>query len=456
MKILGILPSKKEEKELRRVIDNITLLDNYTELFENIKSDYFEIVLLWADELKEELIFEIIHRIKEINNELLIYVLGEKTQISLVAGVMSAGAKDYIQKPYDIQKIILNIRRDLQKNQTKSSEKKFNHDIMLGSTKEMVELYKNIGKLSLNNEPVLINGENGTGKELLANILHNFNKKKQGEFVVVHACINDLAQKLIFGEETYSPNFQEFKASFLEKAQQGTLLIKEVDNLDLESQIKLFELLETGLFKRVNGKKKIESTARIICSSSKNIEELVEAGIFYEALWDRISKNTLYMPPLREKKDDIPQLIDSFIDNFNYELKLNIKGIDNLALKKIMKYNFPDNIKELKTTIKAAMALARKDYILVEDLPAQVIGTKISKRYGVVHDWVLADWIEGELDILENSNEGEYYDNVISRIERELIRQVLERTKGKKVEAAELLGITRTTLRTKMNSYGLD
>jgi len=137
-------------------------------------------------------------------------------------------------------------------------------------------------------------------------------------------------------------------------------------------------------------------------------------------------------------------------------LKLNIKGIDKLALNKIMKYNFPNNIKELKSVIKASMALARNEYIVVEDLPAQVIGTKISKRYGAVHDWVLADWIEGELDMLEKTNEGEYYDSLITRVERELIRQVLERAKGKKVEAAELLGITRTTLRTKMNSYGLD
>lgn len=457
MKILGLLPNKREEKEIRRVIENITLLDNYTELFEKLKSDYFNILLLWTDEIKEELLLELIFRAKEINKELLVYVLGEKASIQLVAGSISAGAKDYILKPYDVQKLIFTLERDLKKNQIKSSGKKINYDIMLGSTKEMVDLYKNIGRFSLSNETVFINGENGTGKELLAKILHEFNKKEIGEFLVIHGNINELADKVIFGEEIYDENkLLEVKQSSLEKASNGTILIKEVENLSLETQIKLLEFIETGNFVRINGKEKVNSKTRIICSSSKNLEEMVEENRFYEGLWDKIEKNTLYIPPLREKKDDLPELIEYFIDIFNDELKLNIKGVDKLALNKIMKYNFPNNIKELKSVIKASMALARNEYIIVEDLPAQVIGTKISKRYGAVHDWVLADWIEGELDMLEKTNEGEYYDSLISRVERELIRQVLERTKGKKVEAAELLGITRTTLRTKMNSYGLD
>ena len=457
MKILGLLPNKREEKEIRRVIENITLLDNYTELFEKLKSDYFNILLLWTDEIKEELLLELIFRAKEINKELLVYVLGEKASIQLVAGSISAGAKDYILKPYDVQKLIFTLERDLKKNQIKSSGKKINYDIMLGSTKEMVDLYKNIGRFSLSNETVFINGENGTGKELLAKILHEFNKKEIGEYLVIHGNINELADKVIFGEEIYDGNkLLEVKQSSLEKASNGTILIKEVENLSLETQIKLLEFIETGNFVRINGKEKVNSKTRIICSSSKNLEEMVEENRFYEGLWDKIEKNTLYIPPLREKKDDLPELIEYFIDIFNDELKLNIKGVDKLALNKIMKYNFPNNIKELKSVIKASMALARNEYIIVEDLPAQVIGTKISKRYGAVHDWVLADWIEGELDMLEKTNEGEYYDSLISRVERELIRQVLERTKGKKVEAAELLGITRTTLRTKMNSYGLD
>ena len=457
MKILGLLPNKREEKEIRRVIENITLLDNYTELFEKLKSDYFNILLLWTDEIKEELLLELIFRAKEINRELLVYVLGEKASIQLVAGSISAGAKDYMLKPYDVQKLIFTLERNLKKNQIKSSGKKINYDIMLGSTKEMVDLYKNIGRFSLSNETVFINGENGTGKELLAKILHEFNKKEIGEFLVIHGNINELADKVIFGEEIYDGNkLLEVKQSSLEKASNGTILIKEVENLSLETQIKLLEFIETGNFVRINGKEKVNSKTRIICSSSKNLEEMVEENRFYEGLWDKIEKNTLYIPPLREKKDDLPELIEYFIDIFNDELKLNIKGVDKLALNKIMKYNFPNNIKELKSVIKASMALARNEYIIVEDLPAQVIGTKISKRYGAVHDWVLADWIEGELDMLEKTNEGEYYDSLISRVERELIRQVLERTKGKKVEAAELLGITRTTLRTKMNSYGLD
>ena len=455
MKIIGLMPNRREEKEIKRVIEDITLLDNYTELFENLKEGSYDALLLWADEIKEELLMEFITRTLEIDRDMLVYVMGEKIKLNLVAGVMACGAKDYILKPYDIQKLVVTIERE--KNNLKSSVKPKNYDIMLGSSKEMIELFKNIGKYSLDNEPIFVNGEEGTGKELLAKILHEFKKKNSGDVFVINGSIGSYVDKVLFGEEIYSDtSLLEVKKGYLEKAEKGTILIKDLTNLTLETQSKILEFINTGFYKRVNGKEKLHGNVRLIFSSDLNVEESVEEGKIYEELWEKIKKSSLYIPPLRERKDDIPELIEYFIDIFNQELKLNIRGIENSALNKIMKYNFPQNVKELRTIIKSSLALARKEYISLEDLPATVIGSKISKRYGAVHDWVLADWIEGELDFLEKQDEGDYYDGIISRVERELIRQVLEKTKGKKVEAAELLGITRTTLRTKMNSYGLD
>lgn len=455
MKIIGLMPNRREEKEIKRVIDHITLLDNYTDLFENLKEGSFDVLLLWADEIKDELLMEFITRALQIDKDLLIYVLGEKIKLNLLAGVMACGAKDYILKPYDIQKLIVTIERD--KNNLKSAANPKNYDIMLGSSKEMIELFKNIGKFSLNNEPIFINGEAGTGKELLAKILHEFNKKNIGEFYVINGNIGAYVDKVLFGEEIYSDSvLLEVKKGYLEKSEKGAVLIKDFTNLTLETQSKILEFINTGFYKRVNGKEKLLGNVRLIFSSDLNVEESVEEGKIHEELWEKINNCSLYIPPLRERKDDIPELIQYFIEVFNHELKLNIKGIENSALSKIMKYNFPLNVKELRTIIKSSLALARKEYISLEDLPATVIGSKISKRYGAVHDWVLADWIEGELDFFEKQDEGDYYDGIISRVERELIRQVLEKTNGKKVETAELLGITRTTLRTKMNSYGLD
>lgn len=457
MKILGLMPNKREEKEIKKLIEEIIFYDNYTELFETLKEVSYEVLLIWSDELNAEILIELIKRVKEINADILIYVLGEKASMNLVAGAISAGAIDYILKPYDVQKLYQSLEKEMKKLHVKDTAKQNNCDIMLGSTKEMVSLYKNIGRISTNNQMVFIIGENGTGKELLAKIIHSFNRKKTGEFVVLNTDLGEYLDKRLFGEELYEgSNLIEIKKSYLEKALNGTLLIKEVGDLTLDSQIKLLEFIDNGSYSRINGKEKLISNVRVIFSSTRNLEELVEKGRFCEELWEKIKGNSIYIPPLRERKDDILELINYFIEEFNNELNLNIKDINKTAINKILKYNWPNNVKELKMAIKASMALARNEYISVEDLPAQVIGTKISKRYGDVHDWVLADWIEGELDTLEKSSEGNYCDSLVSRVERELIRQVLEKCNGKKVETAELLGITRTTLRTKMNSYGLD
>ena len=457
MKILGLLPNKREEKEITKVIDSITFIYNYSEISNYLREEKPDVILFWNFEINEELMVEIIQRIKTVSQKSLIYVLGEKGTINLVAGAIWAGAKDYILKPYDLNKILYTIERDFEKIQRNSSETKKIYDIMLGSTKEMIEIYKSIGHFSKTMNPILVSGESGTGKELFSKIVHNFNKKENGEFFVINGEISDFVDKLIFGEEVYHNNILiELKKSYLEKAHKGTILIKKVENLKLETQIKLLDFLETGIFNRINGKENLTRDVRIIFSSNKNLDELLEGNFIYEGLLEKVKNNMLYLPPLRERKDDIPELVSFFIDYFNEELKLNIKGIDKLALGKIMKYHFPNNIKELKSVIKSSLALSRENYILVEDLPAQVIGTKISKRYGQVHDWILADWVEGEIEILEKTDKNNYYDNLISRVERELIRQVLEKTNGKKVESAELLGITRTTLRTKMNTFGLE
>lgn len=455
MKIIGLMPNKKEEKELKRVIVDITLLNNYTELFQNFKEENYDVLLIWAEEIRKDILLELISRALEIKEDILIYVLNDKGDMPLVAGAISAGARDYVMKPYDLNKLFLQINRD--KNNLKKLKKEKNYDIILGSTKEMIELYKRIGKFSLNKEALFINGEEGSGKELLAKTIHNFNKENNGDFFVVNGNIGNYIDRVLFGEEIYLDNILlEIKKGYFEKAHKGTILIKDFTNLTLETQSRILDFINTGFYKRISGKENLTSDLRLIFSSINNVEEAAEEGKIHEELWEKIRKNTLYIPPLRERKDDIPELIEYFINLFNEELKLNICGIENSALNKMLKYNFPENVKELRAVIKGAMALVRKDYISLEDLPASVIGSKISKRYGAAHDWVLADWIEGEIYYLNNSEEVDYYDKIISRVERELIRQVLEKTKGRKVESAELLGITRTTLRTKMNNYGLD
>jgi two-component system nitrogen regulation response regulator GlnG len=200
----------------------------------------------------------------------------------------------------------------------------------------------------------------------------------------------------------------------------------------------------------------IKTDIRIIATTSVNLEELIMNGKFIEELYHRLRILEIEIPPLRDRKEDIPMMIHHFIKRFNDEFSKSVKGVSSPAMKKIMRYDWPGNVRELKSAIKSAMVLSRGKSILVEDLPSNIIGNKTTKRSGDIQDWILSDWVEGEIQMLQSSNQKDYYGNIISRVEREVIRQVLEVANGKKVEAAETLGITRNTLRTKMSNYDLD
>lgn len=221
-------------------------------------------------------------------------------------------------------------------------------------------------------------------------------------------------------------------------------------------QSKILYLLQEGEFYRMGGTEPVSIDIRIVATTSENLEELISKGQFIDELYHKLKILEITIPPLRERKDDIPFIIDHYLIGCNEELHKAIKGVSKPAMKKIMRYDWPGNVNELKNAIKSAVALCRGGSILIEDLPSNVVGNKISKRRGDIQNWILGDWIEGEIANLKSKNQRDYYGNIISKVEKELIRQVLEMTSGKKVETAELLGITRNTLRTKMNNYGLE
>lgn len=456
--------SKKEEDELSgKFQDDIGFIDNFSDVFEEVKNNKPDVIVLEGDELSYEKLLEVIERIINFHKKAIIFVVGERSNMKIVAGSIKAGAYDYILKPFDPDTLVKRVEKAVKDLKLKAEKIEYNQEdldeVLIGNTKEMVDIYKIIGKVSDTNVPILISGENGSGKELVAKSIHNFSDRQEMAFVTVNCATlhGDILEKKFFGYEieTYEIS-STVQQGYLELANNGTLFLKEIGELNLDMQAKLLSVLQVGEFSRIGGSHILKAEVRIIASSSKNLEELVNEGKFREDLYHKLKVVGIDVPPVRERKDDIPILVDSFIKRFNEENAQNIKGISKPALKKILKYEWPGNIRELKNTIKSSMALCRGNSILVEDLPAAVIGAKISKRHGDIQDWVLADWVEGEIEILKQSNQKNYYGNIISRVERELIRQVLESTNGKKVETAEILGITRNTLRTKMNNYGLE
>lgn len=206
----------------------------------------------------------------------------------------------------------------------------------------------------------------------------------------------------------------------------------------------------------MGGAEPIKIDLRVVASTCENLEELINQGRFIDELYRKLKVLEVNIPPLRERKDDIPLIIDHYLIECNEELHKNVKGVSKPALKKILRYDWPGNVNELKNAVKSAVALCRGGSILIEDLPSNVLGTKVTKRKGDAQTSALKEWVKVEMEMYKTSNQKGYYGNIISKVEKELIHQVLEMTNGKKVETAEILGITRNTLRTKMSNYGLE
>lgn len=466
MKTLALKVDSKTKHELQNTYNEnkkeIFFTENYKDIESELDERKYNSIIIEGDFFDYDTLVSLVKRVVDYDKKIIIVICGEKSNLKLIAGTIKAGAYDYVMKPILGVKLFKLFEKAL-KDQKLKSEKIFEEvrqeEEIIGTNERMVDIYKLIGKVSGSNVAVLITGESGTGKELIAKAIHKFSDRENSSYVAVNctAVPSTLMESEFFGHEKGAfTGAVSRKIGKFELANNGTLFLDEIGDMELEIQSKLLRVLQENEFVRVGGTETTKVDVRIIAATNKDLETMIQEGKFREDLYHRLKVVEIELPPLRERKDDIPFLINHFINTFNDEMGKAIKGISRPALEKIMKYDWPGNIRELKNAIKSAMAVCRGDTILIEDLPANVIGTKISKRHGDIQDWVLADWIEGEIEILKQANEKNYYDRIVSRVESELIRQIIEATNNKKVEAADILGITRNTLRAKMNIYGLE
>lgn len=463
LNVLGIMLEDKLQEKIKESFDGeIKLLKSITASFEVMRENKFDAVVIEGDTLQDETLIDVIKRVLEMQKKVVFIVVSENSNLQVVARSIKAGAYDYILKPIEPEKIVKIIEKAIRDQKLKAEKVDKNKSVgsrLIGHTKEIVEVYKRIGKVAGSNVPVLVKGEKGTGKNSVANAIHRFSDIADKAFVSVNctAFQNELLERKLFGYEkgAFPGALYDHMGEF-EKADGGTLHLGNIESLSLDMQAKLLGFLQEGELVRIGGSKIIKVDARLVVTTSENIEELIANDKFIEELYHRIKVLEIEIPPIRERKDDIPFIIDYNLAKYNEEFGKAVKGVSKPAIKKIMRYDWPGNVRELKNAVRSAVALCRGGSILIEDLPSNVIGAKVTKRRGDIQDWILADWVEGEIAILKGNNQKDYYGNITARVERELIRQVLEITNGKKVEAAEILGITRNTLRTKMNNYNLE
>lgn len=293
---------------------------------------------------------------------------------------MKLGAFDYVLKPFNIEELLMTIKKAVEMERLASELAALRQELsdqvppeeMIGRSPVMQEVYKSIGKVADSNVTVLILGESGTGKELVARAIHRNSRRHQGPFVKINcaAIPENLLESELFGYEKGAfTGALTRKLGKFELAHRGTIFLDEISEIKPATQAKLLRVLQEKEFERVGGTDTIKVDVRILAATNKNLEEMVREGLFREDLYFRLNVVSIVLPPLRERREDIPLLVDHFLKKYASELQKEIKGFSPEALKLLKEYDWPGNVRELRNVCERAVVMAAGPVILPEDLP---------------------------------------------------------------------------------------
>jgi two-component system nitrogen regulation response regulator GlnG len=404
---------------------------------------------------------DVLSRARQEGLDTLFIVMTAQNTMANAIEATKRGAYDYLTKPFDLEQVAALIARALSLRQlTKDLERlrgelKQRHELVIGRTPAMQEVYKVIGRVAPTDATVLIQGETGTGKELVANTIH-YHSDRRGPFVAINcsAIPNELLESELFGYERGAfTGAVERRIGKFEAAAGGTLFLDEIADMPLGLQSKVLRVLQEREFTRVGGRELIRADARIVAATNQDLEAAVRGGRFREDLFFRLNVVRIVVPPLRDRRADIPELIEFFIDKVNHDLGTNIVGVADDVRETLMRHHWPGNVRELENTLLRAAVLARGRTLVPEDFV--LAGQARSTTAEVLP---LEDAVRHRLgELLDAGPESvqDLYNTLISAVERPLIEVVLERAGGNQVKAADMLGINRNTLRKKITELGV-
>ncbi|MFZ1290124.1 MAG: sigma-54 dependent transcriptional regulator, partial [Melioribacteraceae bacterium] len=328
---------------------------------------------------------DILDEIKKINQQIQVLIISDKHDVSSIIKAMQKGAFDFLIKPLDIDQLKLKIERalEIQLMSLRLNEyldydaKEYNTEHnLIGITQQMRLITKNIGQLSSNKVSVFIHGESGTGKELIAKIIHFSGKYKEHPFVAINcsALSENLLESELFGhvKGAFTGAIKDKKGKF-ELAREGTIFLDEISELSYNLQSKLLRVLQEREFEKVGGESTIPMNARILAASNQNLEELVNEGKFRQDLYFRLKVFTLEIPPLRERKEDIPLLVTHFLRKINADIHKNVIKIPIEVMDFLKSHNWPGNVRELENTLLQAVVLSKNDVLFLENIKLQSI-----------------------------------------------------------------------------------
>ncbi len=409
--------------------------------FDMIKNKCFDIVLLDMKMLKMSGM-EALEKINEYNPSLPVIIMTAYSSIETAVEALKKGAYDYLTKPLDFEKLKLTIERILEtiyikkENITLKSAlgKEFSRKNIIGNSPAMTKLLETIEMAAPTDANILITGESGTGKELIAGALHYNSPRKDNLFVKLNcaAITATLLESELFGHEkgSFTGADRKRKGKFLQ-ADKGSILLDEIGEMDPGLQAKLLRVIQEREITPVGSDKSIKVDVRVIASTNRDLKALIKENKFREDLFFRINVVSLAIPPLRKRKEDIPELALHFLNFFSQKNHRDIKGFTPDAMDAMIRYQWPGNVRELMNSIERGVVLARSDYLCLDDFP----------------------FIQDENDSPEISGTG-LTDRPLAEIEKAAVLKTLESSKGNKSETARRLKITRKTLLKKLKQYG--
>lgn len=391
---------------------------------------------------------EFLKEAQKIGKDSTIIMMSAYGTVDTAIEAMKLGAYDYISKPFKPDEIILTLRKAEEREQLrkenqflrKEIEKEYGFESIVSKNEKMQEIFEVIKKVAQYKSTILITGESGTGKELVARALHYHSDRSGKLFVPVNcgAIPENLLESELFGHAkgAFTDAIRTKKGLF-EEADGGTLFLDEIGELPAQLQVKLLRVLQDGEIRRIGESRPLQIDVRIVAATVKDLTKEVNGGRFRDDLFYRLNVLPIHIPPLRERKEDIPLLVTHFIKKHNQSLSKNVVGIDPKALEALMNYKWYGNVRELENTIERAIVLVDGDNIELENLPVEVQN------------------FQGEIP-LAPVNEEEYSIKKASKfLEMSLIKRALQKTKGNHTHAAKLLEISHRALLYKIKEYGI-
>ena len=388
---------------------------------------------------------EVLKEVKRINPEIDVVIITAYGTIETAVEALKAGAIDYITKPVDLDELIILANRIAERRQLIQENRLLKEDMskrgvtadkIIYKSPLMAELINLAGRVAASKASILIQGESGTWKELLARLIHHLSPRANKSIVVVNcgALHENLMESELFGHEKGSfTGAASRRIGRFEEADGGTLFLDEIGELSLSTQVKLLRFLQEREFQRLGSNVNLQVDVRIISATNRDLEQQVKEGSFREDLFYRLKVVTMSLPPLRERKEDLSILINHFIDKFATENGKNIQGLTSEARDMLLKYDYPGNVRELVNIIERAVVIARDQYITTDDLPFKSVS--FPEDSGKKYSGALRESVD--------------------ELEKKLIIESMEKTQDNQTKAAEILGISERMLRYKLKKYGL-